>query len=1146
MYVKKNLILWAAVFALVLPLMFVGTASARYMEDGAVADSTGTAGQIAPTDGVCVLSIDMAGNMVTDPTITTARDCQARLVDVTAVTTGDTLANVCGITGKNIAGLKYAAPGSSTCVTIDGSGFITGSKSMVNLDRGAVMCDGLGGQLANATVGTLSNGHSITVATKTVANLTAAKCIAYGWLYRGQDATGTPLAFGAKGTDATTAGYCYTSMDWTAVFPTASCPSLGATVAPFNANAAYDWSVASSQCRYAKSIAGKLVNALTKVDGTTTAAGTYVDLSTKTTQGDCLAFGGSWANWIGQAATTSAVGSDANTYKRPNWDYTRQAPDADTGCLHCHSYKSQANGPAERFKDSYLKTGHKNMLRKVTAGQLLVGPDGLPYTTDGTNAINMAAGTINVGGLDKTMRYVYGDWMAALPTVVYDGGAKYGCGACHTAGFKDNTNPGVESIGTVGYDPKQPADSGAQYVAAVTAGHKWDLEGIQCARCHNAAVGPVTAGQIAASSFPTTAPLGGGMGALSAGVGRNNLCFGCHQSIAKAWPSNTTQYDPTLIPTGVSHGAAAGRDFNGHVIGGSFLNSVHAKYNGVNSNSANGGIKLNSLGKYDLFDSQPTSTNTVLEYGSIFKGYSCFQSTSSASPGKTKADGTEIKTKSECEALYGAGSWRADTGGTGAASIQGTCSTCHDVHNSLFVDSQKEAAMRKTCDNCHVDNATTGASDVATPQVAMYNHPTGPNTPFDTVKYESSCVVCHMASQAEENGDQNSMPVHLWRINTDASYNTFPTVGQFYGGTCSVHTGAVQNAPYKPVVYLSDISSAQCTTPGVVGTWTAQAQDRNAQTAADGTYAKAVWVDLDFACGQCHGGSLGTSAVHNSAPYFDKTYLSITAKNMHLNTPTARSSMKLGAADYQVLYDGSLSTDSTGTTANLTYSWSTGETGAIASHTFASATPQTVTLTVTDTNTGGVNSTSKTVTPKYSAGIPTALTGVSVTPAGLSATANWTLGGGVAPYMVRVNWGDGSVVPVTQPLAGAGSLIHNFATARTYTVTVYALDSGSGGNQTSSTVTTTVTTAASSATVSGLVTRLSGTPVSGAAVTLKVGNVVKKLAYTNASGNYSISGVATGTYDVYVVKSGVTFAVPAATGISVSGSPVTQNVTATN
>ena len=94
------------------------------------------------------------------------------------------------------------------------------------------------------------------------------------------------------------------------------------------------------------------------------------------------------------------------------------------------------------------------------------------------------------------------------------------------------------------------------------------------------------------------------MGALAAGVGRNNLCFGCHQSIAKNWPAQggaaggTTQYDPTLIPTGVSHGAAAGRDFNGHVLGNSFLNSVHARYAGVNNNAANGGITLNSLGKY--------------------------------------------------------------------------------------------------------------------------------------------------------------------------------------------------------------------------------------------------------------------------------------------------------------------------------------------------------------------------------------------------------------------------------------------------------------------------------------------------------------------------------------------------------------------
>jgi hypothetical protein len=175
-------------------------------------------------------------------------------------------------------------------------------------------------------------------------------CIAYGAQFKGQDAAGTPKAFSAKGTDSsvvTDMGFCYASMNWTAVYPTASCPSLKATTAPFDANAAYDWSVASSQCRYAKSIAGKLASALTKADGSTVAAGAYVDLSTYTTMGDCIANGGSWNNWVGKAATTSAVGSDSNTYKKPNWDYKTQAPDADEGCLHCHSTKTEALFPAQ-------------------------------------------------------------------------------------------------------------------------------------------------------------------------------------------------------------------------------------------------------------------------------------------------------------------------------------------------------------------------------------------------------------------------------------------------------------------------------------------------------------------------------------------------------------------------------------------------------------------------------------------------------------------------------------------------------------------------------------------------------------------------------------------------------------------------------
>jgi hypothetical protein len=436
----------------------------------------------------------------------------------------------------------------------------------------------------------------------------------------------------------------------------------------------------------------------------------------------------------------------------------------------------------------------------------------------------------------------------------------------------------VQSIGTPGYTPAEPLKSGANYVAVVTPGNKWDLEGITCGRCHNATVPTVTAAQIAASSFTSTTPTSSGMGNLADGVGRNNLCFGCHQSIGKDWPAGTTTTDPTKIPVGVSHGAAYGRDFNGHVLGNSFLNSPHAKYTGT--------IKLNSLGKYDLFDSNPSDANTQLEYASVFKGYTCWQGSASNSPAKTKADGSEITTKADCEGIYGANAWKPTSSswpGTDYSDIQGNCTTCHDVHNSLFVASQSEAALRKTCETCHVNNATTFATDAAAPQVqdpgVLGNHPTGPGTPFDATMFESSCVVCHMATQAEANGDQNSMPVHVWRINTDVNYNTFPTTGQFYGGTCSVHAGAVANAPYLPVVYASDTSSANCTANS--GVWTAQAKNQNATAAADGAYANAVWVDLDFACGQCHGGSFGNTKIHNGAPYYTKAQLAPLAAGMH-------------------------------------------------------------------------------------------------------------------------------------------------------------------------------------------------------------------------------------------------------------------------
>jgi hypothetical protein len=914
---KTTLLLIATLFLLAMPMIFSGNASAKYMGDGATQNGT-TGGWNTPNDMACIVGVHTNGTLDIADGVTNARDC---IYLQTGTMNGGTPFDLTGMTT------------SAACTTAGGAGndgakhswatsFCT--KSLKGLDRTQKMCEGIGGTW-----------------------ITTGKCVAYGRQFKGQDTNGTPLAFGTKGTDPTVTpgvGFCYATIDLTTAIPAASCPSVAGSsygTKTATSSAAFGYSATATKCTYSYGIKGYPSSALTKADGTTVSTSTNIDLSTYTTMGDCLANGGTWNNWNPNPTGTSSVATTvASTIA--TFDLTKQAVNADDGCLHCHSSLTEYNGPAEREKDSYLKTGHKNMLRKVVVGKSWAGPDGEIYTQDTAgHAIDFGAGTVGGGPL----YYIFGDWMAALPDAVGPSGdtTTYSCASCHTAGYKDNTNPGVQSIGTPGYTPAEPAASGSGYVSVVTAGNKWDNEGITCGRCHNAMVPSVTAAQIAASTFTTTAPTSGGMGALASGTGRTNLCFGCHGggSMAKLWPAQggaaggTAQYDPTLVATGVSHGAAAGRDFNGHILGNAFLNSPHARYAGVNSNSANGGTKLNSLGKNDLYDPSGTS-----EYGSIFKGYTCWQSPTTNSPAKTKADGTEIKTKSECESLYGAGSWRADQDGSLAAtSMQGTCTTCHDVHNSLFVDSQAEAAIRKTCEDCHVNNSTTGATDGSAPQVVVeaMNHPMGGGTPFDTTKYESACVVCHMATQAVANGNANSLAAHVWRINTDASYNTFPTTAQFYGGSCSVHTGAVQNSPYLPVVYLSDISSANCAT--ALGTWTNVTKDRNAQTAPDGAYTNAVWVDLDMACGQCHGGSAGQEATKNNAPFMDKAYLAAVAASMHgvsaSAAPTANATVTV--SNYTVTL-----TDNSSNGSNITVNWndgsvSTGASGDVKSHTYTNA-----------------------------------------------------------------------------------------------------------------------------------------------------------------------------------------------------------------
>jgi hypothetical protein len=158
----------------------------------------------------------------------------------------------------------------------------------------------------------------------------------------------------------------------------------------------------------AKGIKGYPASALTKADGSTYGTGSNKDLSVYHTMGECVANGGSWNNWLGKPVSTTSVSttpSPANNSTIPVWDFTKQAPETTNGCLHCHSTVTQYNGPAERFKDSYLNHGHKNMLRKVTAGKKWAGPNEhgeLEYYTEAaTGPINFDTATAKIGGVES-------------------------------------------------------------------------------------------------------------------------------------------------------------------------------------------------------------------------------------------------------------------------------------------------------------------------------------------------------------------------------------------------------------------------------------------------------------------------------------------------------------------------------------------------------------------------------------------------------------------------------------------------------------------------------------------------------------------------------------------------------------------------
>ena len=131
-----------------------------------------------------------------------------------------------------------------------------------------------------------------------------------------------------------------------------------------------------------------------------------------------------------------------------------------------------------------------------------------------------------------------------------------------------------------------------------------------------------------------------------------------------------------------------------------------------------------------------------------------------------------------------------------AANTGNGCTGCHNVHSSVVEagHENRRPALTEECTECH-----SGPYAV---DMTKINHLGGTGTPLEKMAVEPSepCIICHMPGYK-----------HLWRINTSAGYSTYPM-------------------------------------PAALTTMV------DANTAAEGTNTNAVWVDVDDACGQCHGG----------------------------------------------------------------------------------------------------------------------------------------------------------------------------------------------------------------------------------------------------------------------------------------------------
>ena len=593
----------------------------------------------------------------------------------------------------------------------------------------------------------------------------------------------------------------------------------------------------------------------------------------------CLVFGGGSA-W---AAVFNPDGATHDPTKQSGWALPTAPGTGLDNCLFCHK-----PGGIAPDKSSYLLGGHKNMSRLADGMQW--GMPGVDSTHPARAELSTSAGLNSDGSfpelwIQEDYPRMPVNWTtgtgAALSSVTTGYCAKDGSGAISTddvpdlAACPDCESP-VMGNGNAGYPLNYPSQAiceaakkpstgapGYVWIAATTQPLYWiyggaGLEGgpammepgsqpYKCGRCHttgwtaNHAADDIST-KHPASDFPTVdfktlTAVGTGTLLLrpsTAGDSATDVsswdqwgiqCSRCHVATDgghATWPTSST--------TG---GDIVAVCMTCHRMESDTAPRANANQNGYTANTDAATVFTNKQQQPDGFAHHPDGPEflnsphakftgpwgqigcppyAINGYGSSITPYAPGAPTE-CTPGTMNLDGS-------ASSSYGskfAQAAKVDLTGI-SDSVAGSCETCHDVHKPLNENTAgMSTSVRVGCTDCHSSSKAT-----VSPQVNLINHPNGPGTPLKNVAADpsSACRICHQPPGIR----------HIWRINTDASYSTYGDYTSAYPVNGSSAAAAAKN------VNLSN-------------------------TAPDGLYSNAVWIDLDNACGQCHGGGVSETDV---------------------------------------------------------------------------------------------------------------------------------------------------------------------------------------------------------------------------------------------------------------------------------------------